>query len=332
MADNTIPSTMRAIEIRGGKGGPDALAIEHIPTPTVVQGQILIRVRGAGVNRPDIVQRQGFYPPPAGASHILGLEVAGEVAAIGGGVTRWTVGDPVAALLPGGGYAEFAVVDARHALPIPKGLTMVQAAALPETVFTVWSNVFERGRLVAGETVLIHGANSGIGVTAIQMAKACGARVFATARGAEKAARAKQTGADIAIDASAGDWVEPVKAAGGADLVLDMVGRDYFEGNIEVLKPEGRLSVIATLTGHRVELDLRKVMLKRLTLTASTLRAREADEKARLARAIEERVWPWIEAGKVSPLIDKTLPLAEAGAAHAWLESGSHFGKVVLTP
>lgn len=332
MAENTIPSTMCAVEIRGGKGGADALTIAHLPTPAVGAGQILIRVRGAGVNRPDIVQRQGFYPAPAGASHILGLEVAGEVAALGEGVSRWKLGDQVTALLPGGGYAEYAVVDARHALPIPKGLTMVQAAALPETVFTVWSNVFERGRLVAGETALIHGANSGIGVTAIQMAKACGARVFATARGAEKVARAKQTGAELAIDASAGDWVEPVKAAGGVDVVLDMVGRDYFEGNIEVLKPEGRLSVIATLTGHRVELDLRKVMLKRLTLTASTLRAREADEKARLARAIEERVWPWIEAGKVSPLIDKTFPLEQAGAAHAWLESGSQFGKVVLTP
>ncbi len=332
MTETTIPSTMRAIGIRGGKGAADALIIEHVATPSPAEGQILIRVRGAGVNRPDIVQRQGFYPPPAGASPILGLEVAGEVAALGGGVTRWKMGDQVAALLAGGGYAEYAVVDARHALPVPKGLTPVQAAALPETVFTVWSNVFERGRLAAGETVLIHGANSGIGVTAIQMAKACGARVFATARGAEKAARARRTGADLAIDATAGSWVEPVQAEGGVDLVLDMVGHDYFAGNIEVLKPEGRLSVIATLTGHRVELDLRKLMLKRLTLTASTLRAREADEKARLARAIEERVWPWIEAGTVAPLIDKTLPLEAAGAAHTWLESGSQFGKVVLTP
>jgi NADPH2:quinone reductase len=331
MTTDTIPPTMRAVSIRGGKGDADALFIEQLPTPVVADGQVLIRVLGAGVNRPDIVQRQGVYPPPPGASTVMGLEVAGEIVALGSGVTRWQLGDHVAALLPGGGYAEYAVVDARHALPVPKRLTPVQAAALPETVFTVWSNVFERAALSAGETLLVHGANSGIGVTAIQMAKACGARVFATARSAEKAERAKHTGADLAVDVTAGNWIDAVKDAGGADVVLDMVGTDYFAGNVEVLKPDGRLSVIATLSGSRVELDLRKFMFKRLTLTASTLRARPADEKARLARAIEERVWPWIEAGKVSPLIDKTLPLEQVSAAHSWLERGAQFGKVVLT-
>ncbi len=332
MTSHTIPPTMRAVGVRGGKGGADALIIEQVPTPAVADGQVLIRVHGAGVNRPDILQRQGNYAPPPGASSIMGLEVAGEIVALGTGVARWQLGDEVAALLPGGGYAEYAVVDARHALPVPKGLTAAQAAALPETVFTVWSNVFERGRLSAGETLLVHGANSGIGVTAIQMAKACGARVFATARSAEKVARAKQTGADVAIDTTAGNWVDAVKDAGGVDVVLDMVGTDYFAGNVEVLKPDGRLSVIATMSGARAELDLRKFMFKRLTLTASTLRARGADEKARLARAIEERVWPWVEAGKVLPLICKTLPLDQAGAAHALLEQGAQFGKVVLTP
>ncbi|HQR24615.1 MAG TPA: NAD(P)H-quinone oxidoreductase [Steroidobacteraceae bacterium] len=322
---------MRAISIRGGKGGADALFVESRPVPAAGAGQVLIRVRAAGVNRPDIFQRAGFYPPPPGAPATLGLEVAGEIAAVGEGVTRWRVGDRVTALLAGGGYAEYATVDGRHALPIPAGLDFVHAAGLPETIFTVWSNVFERGQLRSGEVLLVHGANSGIGVTAIQMAKAAGARVIATARGAEKVARSLELGADVAVDAAAGDWAAPVKAAGGVNVILDMVGGDYFDRNMDVLLPDGRLVVIATLAGNEAKLNLRLLMLKRLTVSASTLRARDADEKARLARAVEEHVWPWIESGRVRIPVDRSFPLEEAGAAHAWLEGGSQFGKVVLT-
>jgi putative PIG3 family NAD(P)H quinone oxidoreductase len=322
---------MRAITIVGGKGPASALRLDSVPRPEPAAGEILIRVAAAGVNRPDIAQREGHYPAPPGAPTVLGLEVAGVVEALGAGAARWRPGDHVTALLGGGGYAEFAVVDARHALPIPAGCDLVHAAALPETVFTVWSNVFERARLGAGETLLVHGANSGIGVTAIQMAKAAGARVFATARGAAKAAHARELGADLAIDAGSGDWATAVRNAGGADVVLDMVGAGYFARNIDVLRPDGRLAVIATLAGHEATVDLRRLMLKRLTLTASTLRARDADEKARLAHAVETRVWPWVEAGKVRAVVDRTFPLAQAADAHQWLESGSQFGKVVLT-
>jgi NADPH2:quinone reductase len=322
---------MRAISIRGGKGGADALFVDQLPVPEPGSGEILIRVRAAGVNRPDIIQRSGFYPPPPGAPVTLGLEVAGEVARVGDGADRWHVGDEVTALLGGGGYAEYARVDARHALPVPAGLDLVHAAGLPETVFTVWSNVFERGQLRAGETLLVHGANSGIGVTAIQMGRAAGARVFATARGADKATRAREVGADLAIDATEADWAAAVKAAGPVNVVLDMVGAGYFERNLDVLAADGRLVIIATLAGHETKLDLRRLMLKRLTITASTLRARDADEKARLARAIEEHVWPWISSGAVRVPVDRTFPLARAGEAQAWLESGSQFGKVVLT-
>jgi NADPH:quinone reductase len=321
---------MRAVTIEGGKGGAEALRVAELPIPTLAPGHILIRVHAAGVNRPDIVQRQGLYPPPPGAPETLGLEVAGEVTEVGEGALRWKLGDRVTALLGGGGYAEYATVDARHALPIPSGCDYVQAAALPETVFTVWSNVFERGALRQGETLLVHGANSGIGVTAIQMAKAAGARVIATARSAAKAARARELGADLAIDVTVGDWLEPAKSLGPVNVVLDMVGAAYFKQNLDVLAADGRLVQIATLDGARVELDLRRLMLKRLTLTASTLRARDADEKARLARAIEEQVWPWIAAGRVRLPIDSVFPLERAGEAHAWLENGSQFGKVVL--
>lgn len=326
-----MSATMRAVTITGGKGPATALQVERIPKPAAGAGQVLLRVRAAGVNRPDIAQRLGHYPPPPGAPETLGLEAAGEVAALGDGAGRWTIGDRVTALLPGGGYAEFAVVDARHALPVPGGLDFVQAAALPETFFTVWSNVFERGRLQPGETLLVHGANSGIGVAAIQTAKAAGARVIATARGEAKVARARQLGADLAFDTTSTPWLAEVKAAGGADVVLDIVGAELFSANVELLRPDGRLVVIATMSGHRVEVDLRALMLKRLTLTASTLRARDADEKARLARAVEKRVWPWIEAGRVRPIIDCTFPLERADEAHAWLERGAQFGKVVLT-
>jgi putative PIG3 family NAD(P)H quinone oxidoreductase len=321
---------MRAITVRGGKGGADALEIQSVPVPEIKPGHALIRVRAAGVNRPDLLQRAGRYPPPPGASEILGLEVAGEIAEVGEGVKRWRKGDRVTALLAGGGYAEYALVDARHVLPVPANLDFVQAAALPETVFTVWANVFEGGRLQQGETLLVHGANSGIGVTAVQMAKAAGARVFATARGADKASKARELGADLAIDASAGDWAAPVKAAGAVHVILDMVGAEYFARNIDVLAPGGRMVVIAFLTGAVAELNLMALMMKRLTLTGSTLRSRDVVEKGRLARAVEEHVWPWIESGAVRIPVDRVFPLASAGEAHALLEQGAQFGKVVL--
>ena len=321
---------MRAITIRGGKGGADALEVQSVPVPELKPGHVLIRVRAAGVNRPDLLQRAGRYPPPPGASEILGLEVAGEIAGVGAGAERWREGDRVAALLAGGGYAEYVLVDARHALPVPENLDFVDAAALPETVFTVWANVFEGGRLQRGETLLVHGANSGIGVTAVQMAKAAGARVLATARGAAKVAKARETGADVAIDASAGDWPAAVKAAGAVDVILDMMGAAYFAGNVDVLAPGGRLVVIAFLTGAVTELNLMTLMLKRLTLTGSTLRGRDAAEKARLASAIEQHVWPWIASGAVKIPVDRVFPLARAGEAHAFLEQGAQFGKVVL--
>ncbi len=322
---------MRAIGIHGGSGPASALFAEQVARPLPGPGEILIRVRAAGVNRPDIAQREGHYPPPPGASTILGLEVAGEVAALGEGAGRWSVDDRVAALLPGGGYAEYATVDARHALPIPEGTTFEQAAALPETVFTVWANLFERARLTAGETALVHGGNSGIGVTAIQMAKAAGARVIATCRGPAKTEKAAEAGADVAIDATAQDFVAVVNEAGGADVVLDIAGGSYFEGNVAALKPDGRLAQIALLDGGKVTLDLVPLLFKRLTITGSTLRGRSADEKARLTQAIEQTVWPWVRSGALCPPVDRTFPLEMAGQAHEYLESGSQFGKVVLT-
>jgi putative PIG3 family NAD(P)H quinone oxidoreductase len=322
---------MTAALVEGGKGPAEALKAAQIPTPKPGPGEILIRVRAAGVNRPDIIQRMGFYPPPPGSPDTLGLEIAGEVAALGEGAGRWRVGDEVCALVGGGGYAQYCRVDARHALPIPKGLSLIEAAALPETAFTVFTNVFEGGALKSGETFVVHGATSGIGVMAIQMAKAAGARVIATGRGADKAAEALRLGADLSIDTKAEDFVERIKAEGGADVILDMVGGDYTPRNLDCLKPLGRNVLIATQGGAKAEINLMQVMQKRLILTGSTLRPRAADEKARLAAAVEARVWPWIEAGKIKPIIDKTFPLAEAGAAHAHVESGSHVGKVVLT-
>ncbi len=326
-----IPERMTAIAVAGGKGPASALTPERVKTPECAAGQVLIRVRAAGVNRPDIMQRNGMYPPPPGAPETLGLEAAGEIAVVGAGVKRWRVGDAVCALLGGGGYAEYCAVDARHVLPVPAGLSFVEAAGLPETVFTVFSNVFELGGLKADETLLIHGATSGIGATAIALAKAAGARVIATSRGAAKAEHARALGADIAIDSATQDFVALTKADGGADVVLDMVGGDFAAKNIEALNPGGRMVQIAVLGGPKAEISLVQVMIKRLTLTGSTLRPRDAAEKGRLARAVEETVWPWIASGKVRPTIDKTFPLAEAGKAHAHLEAGSHVGKVVLT-
>jgi putative PIG3 family NAD(P)H quinone oxidoreductase len=261
----------------------------------------------------------------------LGLEVAGEVAALGEGASRWAVGDKVAALLGGGGYAQYAVVDARHALPIPAALDFVQAASLPETVFTVFANVFEHGRLQPGETLMVHGATSGIGVAAIQMAKAHGAKVIATGRGADKAASAKALGADLAVDVTTDDFVAAAKAFGGVDVVLDMVGGDYIARDIETLNTDGRIVMIAVQAGVKAELNLLKIMQKRAVLTGSTLRPRSADEKAELAAAIEVLAWPWVASGQVRAIIDATFPLSEAAAAHAHVETGSHVGKVVLT-
>lgn len=322
---------MRVIEIAGGKGPAEALTIAERPVPEPGQGQVRIRVHAAGVNRPDLLQRRGLYPPPPGASDVLGLEVAGEIEALGPGADRWDIGDRVCALLGGGGYAESAVVDARHVLPVPDAVDLVQAAALPETICTVFANVFEAGALQAGETLLVHGATSGIGVTAIQMARATSARVVATSRGPAKAAAARALGADLSLDATSDDMAAAIAAFGGVDVVLDMVGAGYAALNLEALKPMGRWVVIATLAGARAEIDLARVMMKRLTLTGSTLRARPADEKARLIAAVEARAWPWVAAGTVRPPVEVTFPLEQAAAAHLRLEAGDHVGKVVLT-
>lgn len=318
---------MTAIAIEGGKGGAEALKPVHMPVPVPANGEILIRVRAAGVNRPDIVQRLGFYPAPPGAPGTLGLEVAGEVVTAAG---RWKVGDRVCALLGGGGYAEYAVVDARHALPIPEGMSFEAAAGLPETVFTVYANVFEHGALKAGETLLLHGATSGIGTTAIQMAKAAGATVIATGRGADKKAQALALGADIAVDSSTEDFEAVARAHGGVDVVLDMVGAAYFEKNLNALKTGGRIVYIASLGGGMIEVPIMKIMMKRATITGSTLRPRSADEKARITAEVERVVWPWVASGKVKAVVDATFPLAEAAKAHAHLEAGAHVGKVLL--
>ena len=322
---------MRVVEIAGGSGSAESLVLSERPDPAAREGQIRIRVRAAGINRPDILQRLGRYPAPPGASDILGLEVAGEVDQVGAGVDRWSVGERVCALLGGGGYAEFAVVDARHALPVPADMDFFQAAALPETVCTVFANVFETGALKADETLLIHGATSGIGVTAIQMAKSAGARVIATSRGTEKAEAARRLGTDLSLDAVADDMEAAIRAFGGADVVLDMVGADYAALNQAALNPFGRWVVIATQSGARTEVDLARLMMKRITLTGSTLRARSADEKARLIAAVEAVAWPWVASGAVRPPVEATFPLEQASAAHLRLEAGGHVGKIVLT-
>ncbi len=328
MSQSTEHPLMTAISVEGGKGPAQALAAVQIPRPVPGPGEILIKVAAAGVNRPDIIQRLGFYPAPPGAPATLGLEVAGEVVVAAG---RWKVGDKVCALLGGGGYAQYAVCDARHALPVPQGLDMIEAAGLPETVFTVFANVFEHGGLKAGETLLLHGATSGIGVTAIQMAKAAGAVVIATARGADKAAAALALGADVAVDAASEDFAEDAKAHGGADVILDMVGGDYFPRNLDALKTGGRLVHIAAQAGGDVSFNIMRLMMKRAVITGSTLRPRDADEQARLAAAVESVVWPWIAAGKLRQKIDRAFPLDQAADAHAHLEGGAHVGKVVLT-
>ncbi|HEX6866716.1 MAG TPA: NAD(P)H-quinone oxidoreductase, partial [Caulobacteraceae bacterium] len=298
---------MTAIAVEGGKGPAEALRPATVPVPTPGEGEILIKTAAAGVNRPDLLQRMGFYPPPPGAPETLGLEVAGEVVT---GAGRWKAGDKVCALLGGGGYAEYVCVDAGHALPIPDGLSLVEAASLPETVFTVFANVFEHGGLKRGETFMVHGATSGIGVTAIQMARAAGAKVIATGRGADKAEQARALGADVAIDTTRQDFEEIARAEGGVDVILDMVGASYFAKNLEALNTGGRIVYIASLGGSTLEVPVFKIMQKRAVITGSTLRPRSVAEKTRLAAEIERLVWPWIEAGKVKAVVDATFPLA----------------------
>jgi putative PIG3 family NAD(P)H quinone oxidoreductase len=311
-----------------GTDQPLTLAVVARPEPG--PGEVLIRVAAAGVNRPDLTQRAGFYPPPPGAPETLGLEVSGVIESVGPGVTRWHEGDEVCALLPGGGYATYAIAHEGSVLPVPNGVSLIEAAGLPETVFTVWANVFENGTLKPGETFLVHGGASGIGTTAIQMAKAHGARVFATAGDAEKVKLCEKLGATRGINYRTEDFETVLRDEGGADVVLDMVGGPYVAKNLNLLKEHGRCLMIAFLKGPQAELNLMRLMLKRLTLTGSTLRSRSNEEKARIAREVERVVWPWIEVGKVKPIIDSTFPLGEAEQAHARLQGGAHAGKVLL--
>jgi len=329
----SVPTRMTVIEIRA-PGGPEMLVPQERPVPAPGAGEVLVKVEAAGVNRPDVMQRMGLYPPPKGASDIPGLEIAGAIVALGSGVTRFRIGDRVTALVAGGGYAEYCPVHETNALPIPAGLSAVEAAAIPETFFTVWHNAFERGGLKSGETLLIHGGSSGIGTTAIMLAKAHGARVITTAGTPEKCAACQKLGADRAINYRTEDFVAETKAATGgkgAELILDMVGGDYIERNYEAAAVDGRIVQIAFQGSPKANVDFRRIMLKRLTHTGSTLRSRTVGEKAAIARALEENVWPLLAAGKVKPVIYKTFPFAEAAAAHALMESSQHIGKIVLT-
>lgn len=328
-----LPSTMRYVAIRE-PGPPDVLVTAEGPLPAAKPGEVLIEVAYAGVNRPDCLQRSGAYPPPPDASPIVGLEVAGRIAALGDGVTEWKVGDDVCALTPGGGYAEYCTAPAGFCLPPPPGLSLAEAACVPENYFTVWYNLFDRIRFAAGEAVLIHGGTSGIGLTAIQLCKAFGAVVFATAGTPEKVAFCRAMGADHALDYKAQDWsaeVWRITGKRGVDVVLDMVAGDYVARELRCLADDGRLAIIAVQGGTRSEIDAGIVLRKRLTITGSTLRARPAAYKAALARALRAQVWPLIEAGAVRPVVHRAMPADEAAAAHALMESGTHVGKIVLT-
>jgi NADPH:quinone reductase len=327
-----LPETMTVIEAKG-HGGPDVLVPATRPVPTPGAGEVLIAVKAAGINRPDVLQRQGLYPPPKGASDLLGLEVAGHVAAIGSGATKFKLGDAVCALTNGGGYAEFCVAPEGMTLPVPEGLSMVEAGALPETVFTVWHNVFERGALKPGEWLLVHGGASGIGTTSIQMGRLFGAKVMVTAGTAEKARACEELGAVRAINYREEDFVEVMKEVTeghGADVILDMVGGDYVERDLRAAALDGRIVQIAFLKGSKVDIDLMRLMMRRLTLTGSTLRAQSAEAKARIGRAVEQRVWPLIAEGKLKPVIDSTFKLEDAAVAHARIEDPDHIGKIVL--
>jgi NADPH:quinone reductase len=329
----TLPIQMNAT-VLNGFGTPAVLVPQMRPLPVPGPGEVLIKVSHAGVNRPDVLQRQGGYPPPPGAPvDIAGLEVSGEVVALGEGALRWSIGDTVCALLPGGGYAEYAVAHHSNVLPIPNGMSLLDAAALPETYFTVWTNVFERGALQPGETLLVHGGTSGIGTTAIQLAKAFGAMVIATAGSPEKCTACLKLGADFAIDYRLEDFVERTRAATngrGADVILDMVGGDYIPRNHEAAAQDGRIVQIAFLRGTRVELDFRKLMIKRLTHTGSTLRPRSVAQKAAIAAQLEARVWPLLAQGQCRPVIHAVFPLAEAAKAHELMETSAHIGKIML--
>lgn len=324
-----LSHTMRAVEITE-PGGPDVLKPCTRPVPVPGHGQIVIRVAYAGVNRPDALQRAGSYAPPANASPLPGLEASGTVVETGPGVTRWQIGDKVCALLPGGGYAEYVTTPETHALPIPAGMSMKEAACLPETCFTVWSNVVMRGGLKAGERFLVHGGSSGIGTTAIQIAKALGARVFTTAGSDDKCVACEKLGADKALNYRTGDFVAMMHDEGGAQLILDMVGGSYLPRNVKALATEGRLVQIAFLQGPKVELNFAEVMMRRLTITGSTLRPQSDLAKARIAAEVETHVWPMIAAGKFRPVMDSEFALADAAAAHARMESSGHVGKIVL--
>ncbi len=320
---------MRAVEITS-PGGPEVLRLVDHPVPTPGAGEVLIKVAYAGVNRPDALQRAGLYRPPPSASPLPGLEAAGEIVALGAGVQGWALGDQVCALLPGGGYADYVLTPAAHCLPVPKGMGLHEAACLPETFFTVWSNVFQRGGLTAGERFLVHGGSSGIGTTAIQLAHAFGARVFATAGSAEKVEACLALGAERAVNYRDEDFVEVLKAEGGANLILDMVGGDYLPRNIKSLADEGRLVQIAFLQGPKVELNFAQIMMRRLTVTGSTLRPQSDVVKAGVAAELRAKVWPLLESGQVKPVMDSVFDLSEAAAAHAHMESNAHIGKIVL--
>jgi NADPH2:quinone reductase len=325
----TLSDRMSAVEITES-GGPEVLQMSDQPVPVPRHGQIVIRTAWAGVNRPDALQRAGAYAPPPDASPLPGLEASGHVVALGPGVSGMSIGDAVCALLPGGGYAEYALAPAAHALPVPKGMSLRDAACLPETFFTVWSNVFMRGHLRAGERFLVHGGSSGIGTTAIQLAGAFGARVFATAGSPEKCAACRELGAERSINYREEDFVDILRAEGGADLILDMVGGDYIPRNIKALADDGRLVQIAFLQGPQVSLNFAHVMTRRLTITGSTMRPQSVAAKAAIAAELREKVWPLLNAGRVRPIIDSEFPLDQAAAAHSLMESSTHIGKIVL--
>jgi NADPH:quinone reductase len=328
-----VPDYMRFIDMTG-YGGPEVLTLVEGPVPRPQTGEVLIRVAAAGINRGDILQRMGNYPPPPGASPVLGLEVSGTIAAVGENVGDWREGQEVCALLAGGGYAEYCAAPAPQCLPVPRGLGLVEAAALPETFLTVWTNVFQRGRLIPGESFLVHGGSSGIGTTAIQLARAFGARVFATAGSSDKCAVCRQLGAERAINYRQEDFVSVVKEAtggNGVDVILDMIGGSYAERNQQALAVEGRLVQIGIMEASKVTLDLFQMMVRRQTITGSTLRARSVADKAAIARLVQEKAWPLIEAGSIRTVIDQTFPLGEAAAAHRRMESSQHIGKILLT-
>jgi NADPH2:quinone reductase len=320
---------MKVIEI-SKPGAPEVLLPAQRPLPSPKSGEVLVKVAATGVNGPDMMQRKGLYPAPAGASDLLGLEISGEVAAVGAGVTRWKVGDTLCGLTNGGGYAEYCTIDANHCLPIPKGVSLIDAAGLPETFFTVWSNVFIGAQLKAGETFLVHGGAGGIGTTCIQLGKAFGAKVIATDSPDARCGICRELGADRVIDYKQEDFVEVVRAEGGANVILDIVGGPNIEKNIKAASPDARIIQLAFAAGSKVEINLMPIMLKRLTYTGSTLRTRPVAFKTRVAQELEARVWPLIEAGKIRVVTGRTLPLAQAAESHALMESAAHTGKILL--